>query len=363
MGFIKRALFMSAAIAIAVLSAPPALAAPTPISNVTNKGLNIEISPLPITLEAKPGTTVTTDLRVRNSGTEPETLKVSVKTFSTEGPNGQVVIQEPTPNDEFVKWVSFDKKVFLAPPGQWQTVKMSVALPSSAAFGYYYAVQFELANPAKADPGTARLQGAVAIFVLLNAEAPGASRDIKVLTFKSDHSFYEFLPVNFTVRVRNTGNTHTAPHGNVFIKKGGKQIASLVVNPTDGMVLPKSNRAFYTSWRDGFPVYEAVTDGAGNPVKNAKGEVKTKLKWDFSKASKLRFGHYTADLLLVYNDGTRDIPISGTLSFWVVPWRLILFVIVIIVGPALAVYLIMRRRFKMKLQKELGKKNSHGKTD
>src|SRR5437868_801926 len=260
----------------------PVLAQPAP---QTNQGLNVEISPLPIELDAKPGTTTTTDLRVRNSGSTPETLKVSLKTFSAEGSDGHVVLRDPTPSDDFTKWVSFDKSVFTAPAGQWQTIKMTIALPSSAAFGYYYAAQFELANPPKPQPGAARLQGAVAIFVLLNADAPGASRKIEVTSFKADHSTYEFLPVSFSVQVRNTGNVHTAPHGNIFIKRGAKQVASITVNSTEGMVLPGSNRIFTASWRDGFPVYTVLTDDSGQPLKNAHGQIKKQLKWDSSKVS------------------------------------------------------------------------------
>jgi hypothetical protein len=314
------AFLVFAAAIFSLLITSPALAA-TPPAN--SQGLNVEISPLPIELNAKPGTSVSTDLRVRNSGTASETLKVSLKTFSAQGPDGHVVLRDPTPADDFAHWVSFSKTTFEAPPGAWQTIKMNVDLPASAAFGYYYAAQVELANPPKPQPGTARLQGAVAIFVLLNAESPGASRKIEVTSFKADHSSYEFLPVNFSVQVRNTGNVHTAPHGNIFIKKGSKQVASLDVNATEGMVLPKANRVFGAAWSDGFPVHVSLTDESGQPIKDAKGQIKTHLKWDFGKASKLRFGHYTAQLLLVYNDGQRDIPISGSLSFWVVPWRLI----------------------------------------
>jgi hypothetical protein len=332
---------------MAPLPSPLAFAQATPA-----QGLNVEISPLPIELNAKPGTTTSTDLRVRNSGATDETLKLSLKTFSAEGPAGHIVLHDPTPADEFVNWVTFSKSVFVAPAGQWQTIKMNIALPPSAAFGYYYAVQVELANPPKPAPGAARLQGAVAIFVLLNAEHPGASRKIEVTSFKADHSTYEFLPVNFEIAVRNVGNVHTAPHGNIFIKKGSKQVASLVVNQTEGMVLPKSNRIFASAWSDGFPVYVVVTDPAGNPVKDRDGVVKLHLKWDFGKASKLRFGHYTAQLLLVYNDGQRDIPITGSLSFWVVPWRLILFVLLLLIGPALIVYIVMRRRFAKRLERE-----------
>jgi hypothetical protein len=328
------------------------LPSPALAQTTSSPGLNVEISPLPIELSAKPGTTTTTDLRVRNSGSTPELLKTSLKIFSAEGADGHIVLHDPTPADDFTKWVSFDKPVFVAPPGQWQTIKMSIALPASAAFGYYYAVQFALANPPKAQPGAARLQGAVAIFVLLNAEAPGASRKIEVTYFKADHSSYEFLPVNFSVAVKNTGNVHTAPHGNIFIKRGSKQIASIPVNTTEGMVLPKSNRIYTAAWSDGFPVYVTLTDGNGNPIRDANGQVKRQLQWDFSKVSHLRFGHYSAQLLLIYNDGQRDIPITGSLSFWVVPWRLIFFVILIIAGPALLVYIIMHRRFRKRLQNE-----------
>jgi hypothetical protein len=321
---------------------------PTFAQSANEQGLNIEISPLPIELTVKPGSTTTTDLRVRNSGTQPEQLKASLKTFEAEGADGHIVLHDPTPADDFTKWVSFDKTVFTAPPGQWQTIKMTVSPPKSAAFGYYYAVQFELANPPKPQPGTARLQGAVAIFVLLNVDSPGASRRIEVTHFSADHTTYEFLPASFNIQVRNTGNVHTAPHGNIFIKRGNHQVAALSVNSTEGMVLPKSNRIFYANWSDGFPVYTEVKDDNGQPIKDANGNIKHQLKWDFSKVSKLRFGHYTANLVLVYNDGQRDVPISGTLSFWVIPWRLvaIIFGILALIAGLVTYVVILRRRLK-----------------
>jgi hypothetical protein len=341
---IKKLLLGLASLLCIAGSSLPALAQ----SDGGNQGLNIEISPLPINLNVKPGTTVTSDLRLRNSGNTAENLKVSLKTFDAVGPDGHIVLHDPSPADDFVNWVSFSETEFEVAAGQWQTVKMTVSPPKSAAYGYYYAVQFQLANPPKPKPGTTGIQGAVALFVLLNAEAPGASRDIRVTSFKAEHSTYEFLPVNFQVALRNTGNVHTAPHGNIFIKRGGHQVAALAVNQTEGNVLPKSNRIFNASWSDGFPAYVPQTDGAGNPIKDKNGNVKTRLDWDFSKVAKLRFGHYTANLLLIYNDGQRDIPITGTLSFWVIPWRLlaiIAFIILLIIG--LAIYAaVLRHRLK-----------------
>ncbi|MBX4197687.1 hypothetical protein KW801_04025, partial [Candidatus Saccharibacteria bacterium] len=80
------------------------------------------------------------------------------------------------------------------------------------------------------------------------------------------------------------------------------------------------------------------------------------LRWDFSKLPHLKFGHYTANLLAAYDNGQRDVPLEASVSFWVVPWRLIIMVILIPLVPALLVYLFMRWRFK----KKLARKGSNG---
>ena len=72
------------------------------------------------------------------------------------------------------------------------------------------------------------------------------------------------------------------------------------------------------------------------------------LKWDWGQASKLRWGKYTAKMLLIYDDGQRDVPIEGEVSFWVVPWRLIG---VVLFNFGLIMYLLwyvrrLRRRLK-----------------
>ncbi|HZL08245.1 MAG TPA: hypothetical protein VFC50_03565, partial [Candidatus Dormibacteraeota bacterium] len=63
----------------------------------------------------------------------------------------------------------------------------------------------------------------------------------------------------------------------------------------------------------------------------------TSLQWDFSRASKLKFGHYTAHLTMAYDNGQRDVPLEAEVSFWVVPWRILaaILVVVIFVGIGL----------------------------
>jgi hypothetical protein len=232
---------------------------------------------------------------------------------------------------------------------------MSVDVPKSAAFGYYFAVEYLRAETDQAQPGKTVARGAVATFILLNADAAGAKRQADITSFSADRKSYEFLPATFTVKVRSSGNVHVAPHGNIFIMRGSKQIGSLQVNAALGNILPSSSRYFQASWNDGFPVYVGKYNG-DSPVVDKKGQPIKSLKWDFSKANHLRFGHYTAHLVMIYDNGTRDVPMDAYVSFWVVPWRVILFVILIIAGPALLVYLLTRWRFNKRLQKERQKR-------
>jgi hypothetical protein len=300
----------------------PSVFTPVAHAQASVDGINLQISPLPIELNTKPGTSTGAELRVRNVGNKPEKLQVRLLAVS-EDDNGQVHLANPTSTDEWVKWVSFDRQVFDAPSNQWQNIKMTVNVPKSAAFGYYFAVEYLRASDVAPQPGKAVAHGAVATFILLNAEQKGAKREAQIVSFTADKKTYEFLPANFTVKIRSTGNVHVAPYGNIFIAKGDKQVGAIDINANRGNVLPKGSRFFTSDWSDGFPVYQTKKDPEGQPLPDKNGQPMRSLKWDFSHANRLRFGHYTAHLVMIYDNGQRDVPFEATLGFWIIPWRVI----------------------------------------
>ncbi|MFZ1627159.1 MAG: hypothetical protein WAT81_05150 [Candidatus Moraniibacteriota bacterium] len=286
--------------------------------------LRIVTSPLPISLVTEPGTSISTELKVKNAGTEPETLKIDILKFSAYEDTGKPELADLEPTDEFVKWVTFSEPTFTALPEEWKTVTATFNVPKEASFGYYYAFVFtRVKDQGDLAPQQTAVVGGTATLVLLEARIPGAKREITVTEFSTDKTVYEFLPVNFTVSLKNAGNVHVAPRGNIFLSQGSnKDIALLELNPGKGSILPESTRVFDTDWADGFPVYEETIEN-GQVVLDETGAQTYRLTWDFKNASKLRFGKYTATMLLIYDDGTRDIPIEGVVSFWVMPWRLI----------------------------------------
>jgi len=282
-------------------------------------GLNLITSPLPLNLKARPGESVTAELRVKNNNPTTDRLKVELFKFSADN-NGEVQLEERGPGDDYFDWVTLTPREFDAEPGEWERVTMTIDLPDDAAFGYYYAVSFSRAGERIDTSKTATLEGQVVTFALLEADVPGAKRELIVDGYGADKSTYEFLPANFSIKVKNPGNVHLVPKGNIFIKRGSKTVSTLTINESSGNVLPNSSRSFTAKWTEGFPVYQVDTE-AGN---GENGVPKRSLKWDFSKVPDLRVGKYTAKLVLVYDDGRRDIPIEGEVSFWVIPWRLLI---------------------------------------
>ena len=315
--FLIPQFLISMLLVISILTLGPSHAATGPMSLIT--------SPLPLSLSATPGSTVTTDLRIKNAGPNTERLRVGLLKFNAFGETGQPRVMDFAPEDKHDEWVKFSKTTFDAPVNQWQTIKMTINVPKTAAFGYYYAVTFGRADADTAE-GSADQQavvvGATATLVLLEAKVPNAKRDLDVLEFGSAKKFYEYLPAEFSVRVRNRGNVHVAPHGQIFIYRGKKEISNTAFNFDGGHVLPGTNRIYTEKWEDGFPVYvekrdqdQAVLDKQGKQVKE--------LKWNFNEVPKLRIGKYRAQLVMVYDDGKRDVPVEAYVDFWVVPWRLL----------------------------------------
>jgi hypothetical protein len=311
------------------LSSPLVFAAtlnsnPTPSATANPDGaFNIVVSPPSIGLQTKPGVPVSTDIKIQNQGLSTEHVKITVMKFGAHGQDGTPDLIDLKPTDEYASWATFSSTHFDAEPNVYKTIKMTINPPASAAFGYYYAVVFSRDGAEQQiKKKQANLLGAVASLVLLDVQAPGAIRQAKISEFSTARKTQEFLPEDFTVRMQNTGNTHVAPRGNIIISRNGKQVALLEVNLSKGYVLPGSSRKFTATWADGTPVYiQKVVDG--KVVLDKSGKPVMDLNWDKFSVGKLRFGKYDAKLVMVYDDGKGDVSTEASLSFWVIPWRII----------------------------------------
>ena len=300
-----------------------------------NSGLNLTTSPLPVGIIAKPGETVSTNIRMKNSGIKAERIQVSLLKFSANNDQGQPRLADREVGDDYFDWVTFSQRVLIAEPNVWNDLKMTIQVPKEAQLGYYYAVVFTRA--AEAGDGQATVAGGAATLVLLDVPSPNTKRELKITKFSSKKKVYEFLPANFKIEIKNTGNIHLIPAGQLYIEKGDNlELGTVEINKTRGNILPDSDRSFTADWNEGFPLYkEKIEDG--KVAKNKNGDNEYNLTWNFNDSSRFRFGKYTARALVVYSDGKRDVPLEATVTFWVIPWRIlgVILLFVILLGVSL----------------------------
>ncbi|HET6746617.1 MAG TPA: hypothetical protein VFH06_00745 [Candidatus Saccharimonadales bacterium] len=302
----------------------------------------LQVSPSPLVVTIKPGQTMSYELKVRNAGSAPEKLKIAPRSFSIDNNSGQVSFDDTKKPSEIGDWTSFSAPNFTVQPGEWFTEKVTLAIPKEAGFSYSFALVITRQDEPAPTGAQRELKGSVAVFALVNIDKPGATRTLELGSITTDRSFYEYLPATINVQLRNTGNSIVRPAGNVFIQRGSNDanpISALPVNKNEGYILPGSVRTLAIDWNDGFPGVKSSTNAEGTH---------TESDWSTVDLSKLRIGYYTAKLVAIYNDGQRDIPITGEVGFWIIPWKIILgiFLVVALTGFGLwsVVYKVFRSR-------------------
>lgn len=313
-------------------------------ATAAGSSVSLTTSPVALSLNIKPGTTSSNTLQLMNNGNVPVKISMHLDIFSAKGDNGAANITSPAPNDPSSNWVNFSPSSFIAQPGVWSSVKMTISLPKTAQLGYYYAVVFEPDVSTQSTIKANTIKGSNGILVLVDTSSANEKRSVSLASFSVSHKVYEYLPANFTVNVHNTGNIFLAPYGNIYIGRSStlsSSIASLSVNSTGGNVLPNSSRNFQASWSDGFPAYQPKTLD-GQVIRDKNGNVVQQLKWDFTKVNKFRFGKYYAQLALTYNNGQVTIPLTSVVSFWVLPWKLLIVLLVVLGLIGLGVWSFVR---------------------
>lgn len=276
-------------------------------------GQALEIAPPMLTLKGDPGTTVTSNINIRDVSTGPLVVTSAVNDFSADGEEGVPKISldtsEPNPYS-IINWVEPLGQLELEPK-QIKTLPVTINIPADAAPGGYYGViRFTAAAP-QSNTTSVTLSASLGtlIFLRVNGDAKESLAIKEFGTSKSNNSSWllEGAPIDFDIRVENNGNVYEQPVGQIAVKDMfGNKIGDVNVNLEKRVVLPGSVRKFQA------PLDEGVI------------------------GDKMLFGYYTAELTMSY--GSNDQKLTTTLSFFVFPWKLVLLVI----GGLVALFFLIR---------------------
>jgi hypothetical protein len=295
----------------------------------TPSGYDVTVSPVFFDLTANPGDSLSEKIRIRNNTSSPIPVILQVRGISGDL-NGNLSLKQDKLNPA-TGWVKFITEEVSLKPLEWTDIPFTINVPNDAAYGYYIAINFTQNKQNSMTNTGATITGAAAVPVLLNVRKPGAKADAKIVAFSVKDSIFEYLPADFKVKIQNTGNIHVKPHGNIFISSGGdKNLAIVDVNPALGSILPQSARIFEASWSDGFILKEPILQN-GQQKMDKNGKPETHLVFNWNKLTSFRFGKYTATLLMVFDNGARDVPLQTSISFWVIPYRALAVILIAII--------------------------------
>lgn len=321
-------LFASVFITSKIVSAQATTTAPT------NSGQALEIAPPVLILNANPGQTIKAQINLRDISKVSLLVTSQVNDFVAAGETGipKLLLDNTQTTPYSIKnWVSFEPNLTLKSK-EIKNLALTITVPSNASPGGYYGVFRFTATPAAPNGTGVSLSASLGALVLLKVNGQ-AKEDVSLVEFSAKKdgktgTLFESTPITFLTRLKNSGNIFESPTGQATITDMfNKKVAVLNFNSEGNNILPQSIRRF-----------EAPLDSTviGN-------------KW--------LFGRYTASLRMTY--GTKNRVITKNFVFWVIPWRLIIVIVVILIGLAILLYFVIRRYNSHVVKRSQGTRRRH----
>jgi len=279
-----------------------------------------------------PGQSLQTSIKLFNESQEVLQLYTETASFHAKGETGQPEFDFDSPTDEGLSsWIEVEKGPIILNPGERYEVPVKIHPPANADPGGHYASVFFTTSPPEAGEGQVRIASKVGTLLLTRVEGDVIEKgSIAEFGLGKGKMTFNRLPIDFFVRFQNSGNVHLRPSGQIGIKSMfGKEVGSVEVNASKGATLPKTTRKYDAVWE------KAQLKGAG-------GSFFQKFFNEYAnERSNFGFGKYTAKVSI--HAGTNSIDDTATVSFWVVPWRILLvWTIVGILGLIFLILLIKR---------------------
>jgi hypothetical protein len=269
---------------------------------------SFQISPPTANYSGDKGATVQGKIKVTNLTKQPLDIKVGKQNFVAKGEEGEIdLVDYADPLYSLAPWFSFDTTGFTLPGLATKEVGYTIAIPADAEPGGRYGSIVFSTVPPKPAPGQsgASVQQNLAGIVFLRINGP-AKEQLEVASFETGHlgaknawtpaSFFEYWPVDFLTRIKNAGNVHEKATGTITVKNLlGIKVGSAPLD--EHFVIPGAVRRLHNSWSTG-------------------------------KQKPFLLGRYTAQIDAKYDGGKT---LTATATFWVVPWKQLAIILLILI--------------------------------
>lgn len=302
-----------------------------------NRGQALEIAPPVINLSADPGESVKAEIILRDVSDSQLLVTNQINDFVADGEDGtpKLLLEGDTDSPYSMKsWISPISELLLE-PRTLTRLPITVNVPDDAAPGGYFSVIRFTGTAPEVDGSGVGLTASLGALVFMQVNGD-AKEELSIEEFFTNASggrtsVFQSAPVDFSVRLKNSGNTYEQPRGQITVKDMfGQTVGTVNVNLPPRTVLPGSIRKFDQSLDKGV---------LGN---------------------RMLFGMYTAELKVTY--GPDNTVVTEKLTFWVIPYVLIGIILALLVIGFFAFRFMLRRYNRHIINKATGntKQKSRG---
>ncbi len=268
-------------------------------------------------IEVNPGQTVVYEMSVANRISDGRQFKLEVEDIAgtNDASQAMVFLGEQRGPYTVKDYISFPEDSFVLGLGDRARIPVTISIPADAEPGGYYGgvlVSTVKNDGNSEDVGTTHSPIVARIGTLFFITVPGKTERAgvaKEITLANKSAWYEKGPIKLNILFENTGSVHLNPYGELRVKNiFGEEVGFSELEPW--FVLPKSLRTKDVSWD-----------------------------------RELLLGRYVATAYI--NRGYDDIIDEVSVTFWVLPWK-------IVGGIFLAIFIVLFsfraffRRFEFK---------------
>ncbi|MDE2482850.1 MAG: hypothetical protein KGN02_11715 [bacterium] len=188
--------------------------------------LSLDVAPAKLELQISPSTTQTFPITVRNSGTAPLHIQVSLSDF-TLTPSGEYQFGKAGSHPySLAHWLGVNPREFDVPPNTVQQVRVTLNVPQHVA-GEYSGIIFFTTRPERHETHgitfAERVAAKVYAYTPASLRIDGAVDGIAV----KETSIGE----RFLVGFKNRGNAHVYVNGRIEVRKGDQTVARVPFPP------------------------------------------------------------------------------------------------------------------------------------
>lgn len=244
-------------------------------------------------LVVRPGESVTTFISVANRISDGRVFDLTVEDIAGSADASQSVVLLGDIRGPYTikNYITFPENSFTLNLGERARIPVTITIPADAEpGGFYGSVLISTIRSSDEEETTqsARSPIIARIGTLFFVTVPGEvnrSGAVTDFTIKNKKWWYEKGPIDFNIVYENTGSIHLNPYGEVRIKNlFNEEVGFVEIEPW--FTLPQSLRTREFSWN-----------------------------------RELLFGRYTATAYI--NRGYDDVVDEVSIAFWVMPWKII----------------------------------------